>query len=377
MRSLIERSDMEKTLRRDISEKVGTSMSSSLPYPNPVLDNHEIDCLDDLEKRYNKLIEPNSLKKLSSKATDILPDRIKDAGVKVKDAVSEQDFIKQALNYAAEGFKILEELAANMTISEKTVLKLANKTITQGEITSLDEICFARAYDLSKIVNKYKKSDTIIAAVEGASTGALGFVGLIPNFVTSTFLYFRAVQSVAMFYGYDVKNDAKEMEIASAVMMNSISPGKDVGNNGLTAAVGKFMVFTETTAVRQASKKTWAEMINRGGLSLIIAQIRALSNKAAKNALEKAGQKGLEQSVFKSILEQLGKKASLKSTGRAMPVVGGVFGALFDTAQMSKVISYADIFYSKRFIEEKEVRINTICNPDDVVDVEDYDIITD
>ena len=82
-------------------------------------------------------------------------------------------------------------------------------------------------------------------------------------------------------------------------------------------------------------------MIEHGGLGLLIAQIRALSNSAAKKALQSAGKKGLEQKAFKNILEQLGKKATLKNTGKAMPALGAVFGALFDTAQMKKIIDYA------------------------------------
>ena len=88
----------------------------------------------------------------------------------------------------------------------------------------------------------------------------------------------------------------------------------------------------------------------------------------SKKALEKAGKKGLEQSVFKNILEQLGKKLTKKATGRIMPVFGAAFGALFDTAQMKHIIDYADIFYRKRFIEEKELRINAILNPDTMDD---------
>ena len=57
-----------------------------------------------------------------------------------------------------------------------------------------------------------------------------------------------------------------------------------------------------------------------------------------------------------------------------MPVLGGAVGALFDTTQMKRIVTYADIFYNKRFIEEKGVRLNALTNPekadaiDDVVD---------
>lgn len=43
-----------------------------------------------------------------------------------------------------------------------------------------------------------------------------------------------------------------------------------------------------------------------------------------------------------------------------MPAVGAVIGALFDMAQMNRILEYADVFYNKRFLLEKEARINTL-----------------
>lgn len=346
--------------------------------PVPIVDAKEENALLKLQRDYEKLIEPSKVAQLSSKALNKLPNKIKLAAASAKETLSETELMTQAIKYAGTGFKTLEEYAARITISEKTILKSLNKHITNGKIDSLSEVCFARAYDIEKLVTKYKTSDVFIAAVEGAGTGALGFAGLVPNLVLSTFLYFRAVQSVAMCYGYDVKNDFDEMEIASGVFMNSLSPGKDAANNELNAVIGKFMVFTETTAIRQTSRKTWSDMISRGGTTLFIAQMRALAHKSAEKALQNAGVKGFEKNIFNGILQQIGKKATLKSTGQAMPVLGGVFGALFDTAQMNKIINYADIFYRKRFIEEKEVRINSILNLFDssqiVIDVEEDEL---
>ena len=73
-------------------------------------------------------------------------------------------------------------------------------------------------------MNKYRKHDLTVALVEGAATGVFGFAGLPFNIVLSTFLYFRAVQSIAMFYGYDIKNDPTELIIAGDVFMNALSP---------------------------------------------------------------------------------------------------------------------------------------------------------
>ena len=146
--------------------------------------------------------------------------------------------------------------------------------------------------------------------------------------------------------------------------MSALSP-ESKGMNEVTELIGKKMVMTEITTVKQVSKKTWEEMASRGGITLLICQMRALANKAAKNALEKAGQKGLEESLFKGIFEQIGKKLTKQAVGKSIPFVGALIGALFDIAQMNKVLEYADVFYNKRFLIEKEVRINMLLGYED------------
>lgn len=349
-----------------------------LTAPNPILNANEKRRMTSLQKKYDKMREPSVIvktgKNLGSKIGEIIPEEVKDLGVTAVDSLTEMDFYKKAIEYAVSGFSELEKLAARITINEINAVDSINKTIENQDITSVEEICFARANDIGKVVNKYRSGHILSATMEGAVTGYFGFAGLIPNFVASMFLYFRAVQSVAMLYGYDIKNNASEMEIASSVAIAAFDPSTDSMNNELTATISKFMVLSEASGVKQASTKTWSAMIEHGGLGLLITQVRALSNKAAKSALEKAGQKGLEQSAFKSILEQLGRKATLKNTGKAVPYLGALFGALFDTAQMKKIIDYADVFYGKRFIEEKEVRINEILHPDlddrEIIDVD-------
>ena len=55
----------------------------------------------------------------------------------------------------------------------------------------------------------------------------------------------------------------------------------------------------------------------------------------------------------------------------AMPILGGAVGALFDTTQMKRIVTYADIFYNKRFIEEKSVRLNSLLHPETADSIED------
>lgn len=327
--------------------------------PVPIIDIKEEDSLDKLTKRYEKLTEPSKLSKFSNKVIDVLPKQVKKIGTGVKDSISEKELYIQSMKIVAEGFKILEERASKCTISEKLILKKINEIVPNNNVTSLDEVCLARGYDISKLVSSYKTKDICFAFAEGGITGIFGFAGLPFNLVLSTFLYYRAVQSVAMYYGYDVKNDANELVISSEVFMSALSPGRS-DTNGMTDIIAKIMLMSKSTAVKQAAKKSWGEMASKGGVELLIAQMRALANSSAKKALEKAGKKGLEQSIFKDVFEQIGRKLTLKTVQRAVPVISGIMGACFDTAQMNKILEYADVFYNKRYILEKQYRIDSI-----------------
>lgn len=327
--------------------------------PSPIIDSKEDTSIKKLTDRYEKLVKPGVLAKTGKKVVEIIPKPIKNVGKVAKDAITEKELYTQCMKVAVEGFGILEKQAAKLTLSEHTIVKKVNDVSKDVEITSLEEVCLARSYDISKLVNKYKMHDLGLALVEGGATGYFGFAGLPFNLVLSTFLYYRAVQSVAMYYGYDIKNDPIELVIATDVFMNALSPNSK-GRNEVTEIIGKIMLMTEITTVKQLSKKTWEEMAKHGGVALLICQMRALANKAAQKALEKAGQKGLEESLFKGIFKQIGKSLSKKVVGKAVPVAGAVIGALFDIAQMNTVLEYADVFYNRRYLLEKEARINTL-----------------
>jgi hypothetical protein len=336
--------------------------------PVPIVDEKEAALLDVLTERYNILIKPSKIAQIGSKAWELVPENVKSMGTKIAGDISAQEVYKKAMALIATGFKVVEEQAAKFSISEKTILHKVKTVIPDYKITELNEVCFARSYSIEKLVNSYKSQDTCAALVEGGATGAFGFWGLPFNIVLSTFLYFRAVQSIAMFYGYDIKNDGAELVIASEVLTNALSPVHNDVNNETTSIIGKIMLMSQAAVIKQTAKKTWTDMATRGGIPLLLAQMRALANKAAQKALEKAGAKGLENSVFKEAFEQIGRKLTLKVVGKAMPVVSAVFGALIDTAQMQQVLNFADIFYHKRYILEKESRLKAVIGSDYIID---------
>lgn len=344
--------------------------------PKPIIDKKEDESFKNLNERYEKIAKPGALSKTGDKVKKIVPKSVKEIGKKATDKIKEKELYEQCIKVAIEGFSIMEKEAAKLTVSEKNIVKSINKLSNEVEITSFDEICLARSYDISKIVNKYRTQNLTLALLEGGVTGIFGFAGLPFNIVLSTFLFYRAVQSVAMYYGYDVKNDTAELIIAGNVFMSAISP-KSNGQNELAGIVSKIMVMTEITTIKQVSNKTWTEMANHGGIPLLLCQIRALANKAAKKALDKAGKQGLEKNIFTDILRQLGKKMTKDSFKHSMPIVGAAISGLFDTAQMNKVLEYADVFYCKRFLVEKEVRINSLIGTVDSIEDTVIDIPED
>lgn len=344
--------------------------------PKQIIDAKEEKSLITLTDTYNKLIEPSVASKALSKVGEKTPQPIKDFTNTAKEKLTDSELIIKSLELLGKSFQTLEQFAAKVTLSEKDIIKMVNPIIVDNEITSLDEICLARSYDISKLVRKAKFVDIIATLIEGGVTGYAGFVGLPFNLVASTFLFYRAVQSTALFYGYDIKNDPAELQIASEVFMNAMS-SKSNNDSELSSAIAKVMLLTTTTSVKQTVKKGWTAMVEKGGVHLLITQMRALANSAAKKALEKAGKKGLEKTVFSEVFEQLGKKLTQKSIGKAIPKIGAFIGATIDTAQMVQILKYADVFYCKRFLLEKELKIELLCSKSTVINGEDYIVIDD
>lgn len=341
--------------------------------PVPILDQKEEILIDELTSHYEKMLRPGVIQKttksIGKKLEKVIPQKVKGNYNDFVKNLNEKDLYQQVMKVVAEGFGIIEEQAAKYSISEQAIIKNINQK--ENLIQKIDEICLLRSYDIAKVVNAYKVKDLGLAFIEGGATGFFGFAGLPFNIVLSFFLYFRAVQSIALYYGYDVKNDAKEMVIASEVFMNGFSPNIDQGTGTIAGIIGKMMVMTKTTVLKEAlAKSTYTELAKRGGVELLFVQIRALANKAAQKALQNAGAKNLEKSIFSEMLKQIGKQMSAKTAQRAIPVVGAAIGATFDVAYMKRIIDFADTFYHKRFILEKAQRIDLLQgNIEDVIDI--------
>ena len=328
--------------------------------PDPLLTNRELAELEVLTEQYEKMVSPSKLKQLTDKAGSKIPENLRtavgDAVDGLTSEIQQKELYAQVMKQVVDGFKAIEEQAAKYSVTEAQIVEAANTTLEGVTVRSIDELFLLRSFDVARVATGENGKHLLLAATEGAVTGAPGFAGLPFNIVFSMFLYYRAVQSVAMMYGFNVKEDPAEMVIAGEVFSNAMAPSAGSAD-GMTTAIGKVMLVAEMEGVKQTVKKGWTAMAARGGAATLVTQIRALANAAARKAIENAGKKSLENSVFKNVLEQIGRNITQKSLGKAVPIFGGVVGALFDVSQMNRVLQYSNIFYHKRFIIEKQERI--------------------
>lgn len=329
--------------------------------PDPVVSDSEGAEIDQLTKQWSKATKPGPLAKAGKKVGEVLPAQLKQAASELGQSINGLEFYKQALAIVGKGFGAIESQAAQMSVSPTYVINRINQGQQSQKVSEIPEICLLRSYDVARIVGQERTQHLMLALTEGAATGAPGFPGIPFNIVLSMFLFFRAVQSIAMFYGYDVKSDPAEMIIAGDVLMSAFGAGEEGPNGNVAAgAIGKVMAISEAQVVRQTVSKGWGAAASHGGIPLIIAQMRALAHNAAKKAVLNAGQKTLEESVFAGVLRQMGQKLSQKAVNNAIPFVGGAIGALFDTGLMDRVLTVADLFYHKRFILEKPARVQML-----------------
>lgn len=338
--------------------------------PQPIIDPKEEKLMEQLEERYKRLLKPGVGTKIADKAKEIVPEKVKALVNDSVDDIAQQDIYKEMMKYVTEGFTVVEGMVAKFSISEKALIKKVDEVSQYNEIEKVEEFCFVRGYELSKLVNSYKDGYKIAALLEGGATGAImGLQGAALSIAASTLMCFRAVQQIAMHYGYDVKNDPMEMHYASDVFMASLNP-VPADPEEISGMIMKVMLISELGTVKKAAGKQWSEVIASGTIGATLAQIRALENAAVKKAVEKAGKKTLEGTIYEKLLRGIADKLSLKSINNNIPYASIVLGALFDVNQMNSVLEYADVFYNMRFLQEKKERIDMLIGifPDELIE---------
>ncbi|MED4056618.1 EcsC family protein [Niallia taxi] len=328
------------------------------------LNQREIKLLDTLTIDYQNFIKPNIVQKglntIQEKASDLVPVKIKDSVAQNLKKATEWNVIQKAFEKAGKGFGVVQENTARITLDKKRVV--GSLYTNSNQLQDFNEICRLRSYEIEKtVVNRRKFIDLPIAFLGGGTTGFFGLYGVPFNLAYTFLMYYRTVQSIALYYGYDVVNDPRELEFASSVTITCLSPGQQMEAETLGSLIGQMMFASSLTALKESLKKnTYEKMAKKGGMDLLYVQIRALANAQAQKALGNAGKNGIEAGIFKNLLEQLGKRMSQETGKKAIPVIGAVVGSLGDTYTINRIITGANLIYHKRFLYEKNTRVKLL-----------------
>jgi EcsC protein family len=319
--------------------------------------------LEKLTDDYRKFVAPGRVGRAVSALTkqigSVAPDRLQRLAADAIGIAAESDFIKAALTHAGRGFQEIVKHASRFAQSPKRVIEVLR--FNGVLVERFEHVCRQRSYEIERVCTGLNHRDILAAVAEGAATGAPGLIGVPFNIALSFFLYFRAAQSTALYYGYDVLGDPRELEFASEVTLASLAPNAEKGAETLGGLIGKMMVAANVSALRHAlARRTYEEMARRGGAELLYVQIRAMANKAAARALRGAGTEGLESSVFRTLLERVGSRLPKEAGKKAVPLLGAVIGGLSDGWYMSRVLRGSNLIYHKRFLFEKEHRVRLL-----------------
>jgi hypothetical protein len=331
--------------------------------PSPILDGREEQRLISLTADYQKFIAPGRISKAIGRARDaivqITPEKFKKLSGDAFNAASEHAVIQKAMAVAGKGLGVLgNQSAQRLVVSAEGVVQTLSRP--EHPLTSYRHICGLRSYTVEEIVKSKGFQHRALAFLEGGITGAPGLVGIPFNIALSFLLFFRATQSIAMYYGYDVKREPSELEAAAQITLECLAPGTAAGEESFSGLIAKMMAVGELSALNASLSKTYAQMIGKKGFSLFYVQFRALANKAAEKALKKAGEKGIEAGIYKNLLEQVAKQVPKATAQRAIPLISGFIGAGVDSYVMHRILIGANLVYHKRFIVEKADRIKTV-----------------
>ena len=71
-------------------------MNRNYDLPTPIIDGKEAEALDVLTKKYLQLIEPSKIAKIGTKASQLIPEKMKKMGKDIGLTISEQELQKIA-----------------------------------------------------------------------------------------------------------------------------------------------------------------------------------------------------------------------------------------------------------------------------------------
>jgi hypothetical protein len=339
--------------------------------PHPILDSREKDLIKTLSDEYTKFVEPGVISKTTQYIKDgishVTPQKVKEItnqGLsKVQNTlkqVTDGQFVQTTLEQVVKGYSFFNETLAKFTLTQNGIVKDLKKV--EPNLESLEEICRLRSYVIESRISNLDIFRIGSAFINGGATGLVGLAGIPVNLVISYFLYFRFIQEIAMYYGYNVHEDPRELEFASDVVLECLAPSKESGAKNLAGAIGRIKLQSDFDALKLALIKgsSFNKLIERGGIELGYVQIRSFGHKSAMNALDKAGIDQMEVRVFKRLMERVGSVLTKEVAQKAVPVISAIIGSFSDVYFMKRILKGGNIIYHKRFLLEKETRVKRL-----------------
>lgn len=300
-----------------------------------------------------------NIEKLTHQVGKRVPVKMKLQAEEIVKSATEWAVIQKAIEAATKGFVFLGKKILKYTVSKRLAAEHVSKVI--GYECRFEEICEQRSYFVQKSVYSRDVYKTLQALVEGGTTGAFGLPGIPFNIVLSMALFFRAAQDIAIHYGYDVIDDPIEMDILSEIFLSAYSPTFDkVAREGGLMFGNILLKSNLVNLAKNVNKMTLKELAEKGSTELFYVQIRALAHKTAQKALDRAGQRGIENVYLRKILKEVGKKLPKKKVLQYVPGIGALFGAGFDMYQMERVLKGVNLQYHMRFLMEKDERVKLL-----------------
>jgi len=326
-------------------------------YPDPLLDPRELRLIHELARRYARFFHAWPILRPAQTAcrqlNRLLPFAPANFTHIAVEFLAQQKLVQRAAASARNTIVLASRRASRFTrtrTSTVNILRSANL-----DVDDFDEICGLRSYQIERVINRRNIGDLAIAAYEGAVTGAPGWPAVPINIALLSLLLFRAVQSLALYYGYDLRGEAGEMEFAAAVTLNCMARAPDPAADLLTSLIAKLMAAENIADVKNAVPAAAVDAARHGSLSILSTYMRMLITSGGRSAME-SGLESIERPVFRYLMRQVTERIPAQMIQRVIPVVGAITGALSDTYYMRRVLRGANLIYHKRFILEKEER---------------------
>ncbi len=169
--------------------------------------------------------------------------------------------------------------------------------------------------DVDRVVGYLGAKYKGLAAGEGATTGAIGMLGIPPDIIALITMNLRAIGEYATYYGFDISSQHERL-----FAMNLLGLASGPTDTAKTLAMAQLVRIAQDVA----RKKTWDQL--------------------QKHAFVK---------VIQQIAKALGIRLTKAKLAQVVPAAGAIVGAGFNVYFTSKVCAAAYNLYRQRFLAEK------------------------